>query len=83
MYSLFCLFCDKSIRVARQGKADLERDFTSKKHVDLLNSKRAQRPITQHFVEVDSELNKLVSAAKVKVTGLLDEHNLLFVTEDI
>ena len=68
LYSLFCLICSKSISVEHQGKAD------------LLNSKRAQRPITQWFVAVGSDLDKLVSATKVKVTGFLTEHNLLFTT---
>ena len=70
LYSLFCLICDKSISVEHQGKAD------------LLNSKRAQRPITQWFVAVGSDLDKLVSATKVKKTGFLTEHNLFFTTAD-
>ena len=70
LYSLFCLICGKSISVEHQGKAD------------LLNSKRAQRPITQWFVAVGSDLDKLVSATKVKKTGFLTEHNLFFTTAD-
>ena len=70
LYSLFCLICDKSISVEHQGKAD------------LLNSKRAQRPTTQWFVAVGSDLDKLASATKVKVTGFLTENNLLFTTAD-
>ena len=40
LHSLLCLICDKSISVERQGKPDLDRHSTSKKHVDLLNSRR-------------------------------------------
>ena len=70
LYSLFCLIYDKSIPVEHQRKVDLDRHCTSKKHVDLLNSKRSQRPITQHLVAVGSDLDKL------------DEHNLPFAITD-
>lgn len=82
LYSLYCLICDKSVPVEHQGKADLDRHCDSKKHVDLLNSKRAQKSIKQHFVAVGSEVDKLVSAAEVKVTGFLAEHNLPLATAD-
>ena len=82
LYSLFCLICDKSIPVEHQGIADLDRYFTLKKHGDLLNSKRAPRPITQLFVATGSDVDKIVRAAKVKVTGFLAEDNLPFTTAD-
>ena len=74
LYSLFCLICDKSFPVEHQRKDDLGRHCTSKKHVDLLNSKRAQRPMTQLFEAVGSDVDKLISAAEVKVTGFLAKH---------
>ena len=55
-------------------------DTAPLENIDLLNSKRAQRPLTQHFIAVVSDLDKLVNAADVKVTGFLAEHNLLFAT---
>ena len=82
LYSLFCLICNKSIPVKHQGKANLDSHCTSKKHLDLLNSKRVQRPITPHFVAVGSDLDKPVSAAKVTVTGFLAKHNPPFATAD-
>ena len=79
MYSVFCLICDRFIPVEHQGKADLEGHCTSKKYVDLLNSRR---PITQLFVAVGSEVDRLVSDTEVKATGFLVEHNLSLATAD-
>ena len=82
LYSLFYLICDKSIPVEHQEKANLDRHWNSEKHIDLLNSKRDQRPITQLFVAVVSDVDRLVSTDEVKVNGFLAEHNLPFATAD-
>ena len=76
-YSLFCLICDKPIPVEHQGKADSDKQCTSKKHVDLCSKTYNTTFHSNGFRAGSSHFS-----TKVKVTGFLAEHNLPFATTD-
>ena len=49
---LFCLICEKSILLEHQEKVDLDRHCNSKKYLELLKAKTAQKSVKQNFVSV-------------------------------